>query len=616
MKKVYRIDYDKCDHRSCGRICQTHCPVVLTNSRKKSHEKKLEEPIRLKKTEDRIIIVGEYCLKCGICVNTCPRKAISVLNLLSEPDNVPLLHEYEGSHFKVYGLPVLVPEQVVGFCGPNGIGKSTIMNILAGKLLPNFGNKDEIPTLDTVAKNFKNNFMRQLYLDLKDASVKIAFKEQVLRILFDRYEGKTVKQILEAHIETPPDFTQEIFRALDIPAIENRYLKQCSGGELQRFAIALVMLQNSDILLIDEPCTFLDVKKRFVLAELLQKKAHSVYNNSRRNAIAVVEHDLTVLDYLSDSVQLFYGEPHVFGVVTTLKSTKNGINSYLDGYLKAENIQFREQVIGFKKSVSDRDWKNNIEYFHFFDIDKTFPGGFSLHVSAGTVYQSEILGIVGENGCGKSTFAKLLIGEIKPDNDSMLLIDRELQISYKPQYITKDFDGTAKEFIMNFSQNYDFSEGIMRLIYEPLGADGLFEKRIVDLSGGELQRVFIAACLAKRADLYILDEPSAYLDVEERLKVSSVIRSCTKARGATAICVEHDIQICDALADRLLLFTGQPGVKGYTIGPLGKRDGMNEFLKILDVTFRRDEENGRARINKKGSSLDLEQRANNEYFYV
>jgi len=504
----------------------------------------------------------------------------------------------------------------VGFCGPNGIGKSTIMNILAGKLLPNFGNLKETPTLDTVAKNFKNNFMRQLYLDLEDRSVKIAYKEQVLRILFDRYEGKTVKEILEACVETPPEFTKEIFKALDIYPIQNRFLKQCSGGELQRFAIALVLLQNADIVLIDEPCTFLDVKKRIVLAELLQKKAHNRFNSTRRNAIAVVEHDLTILDYLSDSVQLFYGEPHVFGVVTTLKSTKNGINSYMDGYLKTENIQFREQAIGFKKSVSDRDWSNNIEYFHFFDIDKSFPGGFSLHVSGGVVYQSEILGIVGENGCGKSTFAKLLIGEIKPDKEDMQMIDRELIISYKPQYITKDFKGTAKEFIMNFSQNYDFSEGTMKLIYEPLGADGLFEKRIEDLSGGELQRVYISACLAKRADLYIMDEPSAYLDVEERLKVSSVIRSCTKARGATGICVEHDIQICDALADRLLLFTGQPGVKGYTIGPLGKRDGMNEFLKILDVTFRRDEENGRARINKKGSSLDLEQRANNEYFYA
>lgn len=617
MKKVYRIDYDKCDHRSCGRGCQTHCPVVLTNSRRKANEKKLEEPIRLKKKEDRIIIVGEYCLKCGICVNTCPRKAISVINLLSEPDNVPVLHRYESSDFKVYGFPTLVPNQVVGFCGPNGIGKSTIMNILSGKLLPNFSNLNEEPNLDTVAKNFKNNFMRQLYLDLKDNNVKISYKEQVLKILFEKYEGKTVIEILEANTETSPAFTEEIFTALDINAIKNRYLSQCSGGELQRFAIALVLLNNSDIILIDEPCTFLDVKKRFVLAELLQKKAHSSegMNSHRQNAIAVVEHDLTVLDYLSDSVQLFYGEPHEFGVVTTLKTTKNGINAYLDGYLKAENIEFREMPIGFKKSVSDRDWSNNIEHFNFFNTKKSYPKGFSLEIAGGKIYQSEILGVVGENGCGKSTFAKLLIGEIKPDEGFPYMIDRELEISYKPQYITKDYEGTGKEFVMEYSQNYDFSEATMRTIYEPLGADGLLDKFVKDLSGGELQRIHIATCLSKRADLYILDEPSAYLDVEERLKVSSVIRSAVKSKGASAICIEHDIQICDALADRMLLFTGTPGVKGTTIGPLGKKDGMNAFLKILDITFRRDDENGRARINKKGSSLDLEQRANNEYFY-
>ena len=103
--------------------------------------------------------------------------------------------------------------------------------------------------------------------------------------------------------------------------------------------------------------------------------------------------------------------------------------------------------------------------------------------------------------------------------------------------------------------------------------------------------------------------------MEERLHIASVIRSLTKHWGATSIVIEHDIQICDALADRLLVFTGEPGVHGKTVGPLSKRDGMNTFLELLDITFRRDEETGRARINKKGSGLDKNQRASGKYFY-
>ena len=169
---------------------------------------------------------------------------------------------------------------------------------------------------------------------------------------------------------------------------------------------------------------------------------------------------------------------------------------------------------------------------------------------------------------------------------------------------------------MQNSQNYDFSENMKLLLYSPLGVDKYFETPVKNLSGGQLQRLYIASCLAKRAELYILDEPSAYLDVEERLHISSIIRAVTKRNSATTIVIEHDIAIIDALSDRLLLFTGIPGKNGKTIGPLSKREGMNEFLKILDITFRRDEETGRARINKKNSAIDKRQRSANEYFYA
>jgi ATP-binding cassette subfamily E protein 1 len=121
--------------------------------------------------------------------------------------------------------------------------------------------------------------------------------------------------------------------------------------------------------------------------------------------------------------------------------------------------------------------------------------------------------------------------------------------------------------------------------------------------------------LGKKADLYIIDEGSAFLDVEERLNATRVIRHNVSKNNAACIAIEHDIQIAEALSDRIMLFEGDPGRNGKTIGPLSKRDGLNRFLKRIDVTFRRDPETGRARLNKKDSQLDRRQREIEAYYH-
>ncbi|MHA1602767.1 MAG: ribosome biogenesis/translation initiation ATPase RLI [Promethearchaeota archaeon] len=644
MKKFFYIDYDLCSPNSCGRPCIKQCPITLTNSKKKAHEKKKEVPIRYKKSDDKIIIISEYCLNCGICLNVCPRNAIYSMYLLDEPDFIGITHEYPkkedhldlknsikpikfepveidsvlGSDhgFRLYGLPILLPGRVTGLCGPNGIGKSTVLNILSGDLKPNFGDQSTTKSgvkWQTLIKHVKESEMRSHFRETYDGTRHIAYKKQVLKVLFEKFKGKTVTEILDQQKNIDQQFYERIFSDLDIYAIKDRKLEQCSGGELQRFSIAFVLIQDADCYFIDEPCTFLDVKKRIKLAELLDARANG-FGGKRKYPVLVVEHDLAILDYLSDVIHLFYGKPHEFGVLTKVQTTKGGINAYLDGYLKTENIQFRKKKIGFRRSVSDRDWNNARIFADYGKISKTFES-FKLEIEPGKIYEQEILGIVGENGTGKSTFAKILAGKLKPDPESEFeTIDR--YVSYKPQYITNNYNGTVKEFIMEYSLNYDFSENMLELLYRPLSVDKLLDQSVRNLSGGQLQRVFICTCLAKRAELYILDEPSAYLDVEERLHISSVIRAVTKRMSATTIVIEHDIAIVDALSDRLFLFTGKPGKYGKTIGPLSKREGMNEFLKILDITFRRDLDTGRARINKKGSSVDKRQRMNGEYFYA
>jgi ATP-binding cassette subfamily E protein 1 len=400
-----------------------------------------------------------------------------------------------------------------------------------------------------------------------------------------------------------------INKDLDIESIGQRFLEQCSGGELQRFALAYVLLTNADIYLIDEPCTFLDIKKRIKLAEVLDLRA-SYTKGGGNKSVLVVEHDLTILDYFSDVIHLFYGEPHEFGVITRVQPVKRGINAYLNGYLKTENIEFRPNKIRFRKTISGRTWSNARRLAEWGDIEVSL-GNFSLKVNPGVLFQNEILGVVGENGLGKTTFFKVLLGKLKPNNGEMNLTEK-FSISYKPQYITGNYKGTVEEFISEYSSKYIHTDELITKLFDPLGIEKLFKTQVNELSGGQLQRTFIAACLAKDANLYLIDEPSAYLDVEERLKIAEIIRTHTKSSNASSICIEHDIQITDQLADRLLIFLGSSGKSGNTVGPLNKRDGMN----TLDVTFRRDEETGRARINKKGSSIDQTQRINGEFYYV
>lgn len=616
MRKVYLVNYDRCNLRFCGRQCIKQCPITLSNARLNPKRKKTEMPIWVQKSTNQIKINDERCLKCGVCVNVCPPKAIYVKNILEEPLEITPTHRYadieEKNGFRLYNLPTLVSGKVSGLCGPNGIGKTTVLNIIAGNLKPNFGlsdlNSDDLQW-KYIIKNIKESEMRNHFIALSRNDKKIAYKHQVLHVLFEKFKEKKVLDILNSENDVSEAFYSKIMDYLDINAIANRTLEQCSGGELQRFAIASVLIKNADIYIIDEPCTFLDVQKRIKLAQLFRRRAQG-FGKESPCPVLVVEHDLAVLDYISDIIQIFYGEPHQFGIISKPLTTKKGINSYLDGYLATENIEFRETKYKFRKSTTGQTWSNAKIFAQYGEITKTFDS-FHLNVNSGTIYSSEILGIVGENGCGKTTFAKIIASEIEPDEGSDFSGIQAI-VSYKPQYLTQNSSQSVKNFITEYTHNNYFSEEITRILYRPLGVDKLFEVSLDALSGGELQRVYICACLGKKADLYLLDEPSAYLDVEERIHIGQIIRTITKRNNAVAICIEHDIQIADALIDRLLLFTGKPGIHGETVGPLDKREGMNLFLKSIDVSFRRDPKTGRACLNKKGSQLDKAQKASGE----
>ena len=586
--KIAVIDKDKCIAPECGYPCMKACPLNRAG----------KECITL--GEDKKPIINEgLCIACGICVKKCPTGAIHIVNLPEELKS-QALYRYSKNGFKLFRTIVPHFGQVVGVLGQNGIGKTTAISILAGSIYPNLGNPDEKPDRKEILKFFKGTEAQAYFEKLFNNEIKLAVKPQYVDAIPQEFNG-SVRELLEKVDKIGK--LEEIAKQLGIYEILSRNIKNISGGELQRVAIAATILKGANVMFFDEPSSYLDIKQRLNIAKLIYELA------DENTSVNVIEHDLIVLDYISDLIHIMYGERGVYGVVSHPMSAKNGINTYLSGYLKDENVRFREYPIHFE--VKPPFNKQTSPLLAKWEKIKKNLGDFWLEVSPGEIYVNEIVGILGENGTGKTTFARILAGEIKSDEGE---IDKKMKISYKPQYIKPESNLTVAETLRTVTKEFGTDSYRLQII-KPLQLDYLLNKKVNELSGGELQRVAIATCLSQDADIYLLDEPSAHLDVEQRLLIAKTIKNIVKKKSASAIVIDHDILFLDYISERLMVFKGEPSRRGETIGPLSMKDGMNTFLREVDITMRRDGQTKRPRINKLNSVLDREQKAKGEYYY-
>ncbi|MDY6762070.1 MAG: ribosome biogenesis/translation initiation ATPase RLI [Candidatus Nanohaloarchaea archaeon] len=525
-----------------------------------------------------------------------PNDAVKILRLPVEEGQ--LVHQYGENSFRLYELPAPVEGQVVGLLGRNGVGKSTALQILAGLLTPNLGGYDEQPAMDDVIDRFRGTAIQNHLEAVRDGEVDAAYKPQQVDRIPDQHSG-TVHDLLAENDEQ--DRLDELAAALEIETVLDRSLDDLSGGELQRVAVAATLLQDADLYLVDEPSSYLDIGQRLSLAELLREVA------ADGAKVVVVEHDLAALDLLADTVHLLYGEPGGFGVVSNPLSVKNGINRFLEGELPDENLRIRDEAIDFH-TRKERRVDTEQEILSFPAMEKSFDT-FSLETAAGSIHEQEVLGVLGRNALGKTTFAKMLAGELQPDTAT---VDVAASISYKPQYIDTEFDGTVR---MLLRQEADIhSQRFKTRIKNPFDLEQLYENRVQDLSGGELQRVGIAAALGRDADMYLLDEPSAYLDVDRRVQLAKQLRTFVEAEETACMVIDHDLMLLDYVADRSIVFHGEPGVEGRATAPLGAADGINRFLADIGITFRRDPDTGRPRANTPGSQKDEEQKDEEDFF--
>jgi ATP-binding cassette, sub-family E, member 1 len=580
--RIAIINRDRCQPRKCSKECEYFCPPVRTG----------DETIVF--VDSKPLITENLCVGCGICVRKCPFGAITITNLPEEMEDP--VHRYGQNGFALYGLPVPVNGRVTGILGPNGIGKSTAISILSGILRPNLG-KDA--SWDDVLQRFAGSILGDYLQRVVDKGVKTSYKPQYVDRIPKSYSGM-VSGLLEKTDERGA--LSDLTSRLGISKLMDREISSLSGGELQRVAIAATAARDADFYFFDEISPYLDIYQRINSARILQSLA-------KEKAVMVVEHDLALLDLLADNVHLIYGVPGAYGVITRPKGVRVGINQYLRGNLPEENVRFRDTAIGFEVHAPriEKEIPTLIAYNAF----AMQYSSFRLEAEPGIIRRGEVVGILGPNGIGKSTYIKILAGVEKPTSGSF---ESQLKISYKPQYLKADSDMTVRSLLRSVASNFD-SSYYQTEILKPMGLEPFMDQILTELSGGELQRVAITACLSREADLYLLDEPSAHLDVEQRMLSAKVMRRFAESTEKTVLVVDHDIYLIDLLSERLMVFDGVPGALGIAHTPLEMREGMNAFLKGIGITFRRDEETRRPRVNKPESRLDRMQKDQGEYYY-
>ncbi|KAJ1600177.1 hypothetical protein NDA14_003103 [Ustilago hordei] len=384
--RIAIVNSDKCKPKKCRQECKKSCPVVRMG----------RLCIEVTPTSKIAFISESLCIGCGICPKKCPFDAINIIKLPTNLEN-ETTHRYSANSFKLHRLPTPRAGQVLGLVGTNGIGKSTALKILAGKQKPNLGRYDDPPDWQEILKYFRGSELQNFFTKVLEDNIKALIKPQYVDHIPRAIKGKaSVTQLLDGKLEK--DNKQMVIDMLDLKEVLERDVQQLSASQCR---------PNDSLPSLDS--------NTYVIA---------------------VEHDLSVLDYLSDFICCLYGVPSVYGVVTVPSPVRDGINIFLDGYIPAENMRFREESLSFKISETAEDEVlDRTPKYVCPPMTKTL-GNFSLNIEGGEFSDSEIIVFLGENGTGKTTFVKML-GKLEPDPGAKK--PPQLNVSMKPQTIAPKF---------------------------------------------------------------------------------------------------------------------------------------------------------------------------------
>eukprot|EP00741_Cyanophora_paradoxa_P022774 tig00021517_g21995.t1 len=384
LTRIAIVNSDKCKPKKCRQECKKSCPVVRMG----------KLCIEVAPTSSIAWISEELCIGCGICVKKCPFEAIAIINL---PKNLEreTTHRYGPNSFKLHRLPVPRPGQVLGLVGTNGIGKSTALKVLAGKQKPNLGRFENPPDWQEILAYFRGSELQNYFTKILEDNLKALIKPQYVDNIPKAVKGK-VGEILASKDERK--VADWIIKELELQKVLERNVEDLSGGELQRFAIAVCYIQQADVYMFDEPSSYLDIRQRIIAARVVRTLP------TPTSYVIVVEHDLAVLDYLSDFICVLYGVPGAYGVVTMPFSVREGINIFLAGFVPTENLRFREVALSFKVAEVEQDEEEIKKFARYKYPDMTKKmGDFQLDIKAGEFTDSEILVLLGQVRSGPPT---------------------------------------------------------------------------------------------------------------------------------------------------------------------------------------------------------------------
>ena len=494
----------------------------------------------------------------------------------------------------------------IALVAPNGTGKSSLMKILAGVESSDRGGEVKFMKDIRVAfldQNFdsnpRNTIFEEVYTRMGNIAPEIREYEEALA---SGDSGRLERAIASMDASGSWDIEQNIRQVLSQLKIErlDQPMSELSGGEAKRVALACMMLQNADFLIMDEPTNHLDIEIIEYLENYLQRS---------RCTLFMVTHDRYFLDRVCNIIMeidrgnlysyrgnyteyLEKREERYENMQAEIDKSRNLLRRELEWIRstpQARTGKARYRVNAFydlkdKASVSLKTSNVEIDVatsrlgrkiIDCMDVDLKFGERKMLDKFSYKFTRGERIGIVGRNGVGKSTFLNLISGGLQPDS-GIIEQGETLRIGYYTQRGISFKPGqTVLECVQEIAEVVKSSDGqnvsATTLLNRFLFPHETFTKRIDILSGGEQRRLYLLTVLMRNPNMLILDEPTNDLDI----MTLNVLEEYLREFKGSLIIVSHDRYFLDKCVDHLFVFEGEGRIKDF----VGQYSEYREYMK-------------------------------------